>query len=57
MVWNMWCGTCGDGSHLGEVAGVDLTALTDVGLETVLLVVLELGADMSANPTEKHSCS
>ena len=42
---------------LWEVAGVDLTAITGVGLETALLIVSELGADVSAFPTEKHFCS
>ena len=42
---------------LWEVAGVDLTAITGVGLETALLIVSELGADVSAFPSEKHFCS
>ena len=42
---------------LWKVAGVDLTAITGVGLETALLIVSELGADVSAFPTEKHFCS
>ena len=42
---------------LWEVAGVGLTAITGVGLETALLIVSELGADVSAFPTEKHFCS
>ncbi|MYF01942.1 MAG: IS110 family transposase, partial [Gammaproteobacteria bacterium] len=42
---------------LWEVAGVDLTAITGVGLETALFIVSELGADVSAFPTEKHFCS
>lgn len=31
-------------------AGVDLTAITGIGLETALLIVSELGADVSAFP-------
>ena len=42
---------------LWEVAGVDLTALTGVGVNTALLVISELGADVSAFPTEKQFCS
>lgn len=42
---------------LWKVAGVDLTAITGVGLETALLIVSELGTDVSGFPTEKHFCS
>ena len=40
-----------------KVAGVDLIAVTGVGLETALRIVSELGAEVSAFPTEKHFCS
>lgn len=42
---------------LRRVAGVDLTAIEGVGPETALLVVAEIGADVSAFPTAKHFCS
>ena len=42
---------------LWDVAGVDLTAITGIGLETALLIVSELGADVSSFPTIKHFCS
>ena len=42
---------------LWEVAGIDLTAITGVGLETAWLSISELGADVAAFPTEKHFCS
>lgn len=40
-----------------EVAGVDLTDITGVGLETALLVISEQGADASALPSENYFCS
>ena len=40
-----------------EVAGVDLTAITGIGPDTALLIISEIGADVSAFPTEKHFCS
>ena len=42
---------------LWRVAGVDLTAIEGVGLETALLTVAEIGADVSSFPTAKHFCS
>ena len=42
---------------LWDLAGVDLTAVTGIGLETALLIVAELGADVSAFPSVKHFCS
>ena len=42
---------------LWNVLGVDLTAITGVGLETAMLIASELGGDVSSFPTEKHFCS
>ncbi len=37
--------------------GVDLTAIEGVGVLTSLVVLTEVGADLSRFPTEKHFCS
>ena len=40
-----------------RVSGVDLTAIPTVGGETALMLVAELGCDLSRFPTSEHFCS
>ncbi len=37
--------------------GIDLTAIPTIGIETVLVLASEVGADLSRFPSEAHFCS
>jgi len=43
--------------RVGQLLGVDLTAIPAIGLETALVVASEVGADLSRFPTSAHFCS
>lgn len=42
---------------LGQVMGVDLTAIPTIGVDTALVLASELGPDLSRFPTSQHFCS
>jgi transposase len=42
---------------LNEVMGVDLTAVPTIGIDTILVLVSEIGPDLSRFPTCRHFCS
>jgi transposase len=42
---------------LNEVLGVDLTTVPTLGIDTVLVLAGEIGADLSRFPTSQHFCS
>ena len=42
---------------LDRMLGVDLTAIPCIGVETALVIVAEIGADLSRFPTSEHFCS
>ena len=43
--------------RLKRMLGVDLAAIPTLGVETALTIAAEVGADLSAFPTEAHFCS